>query len=144
MRPMGVTAIAILTWLRSAVYALAGLAILGVGHLGARLVAAAASDTFVERFTSRLSETLGMGALAIAFLFLVVGLGIWKLKNWARTLTLFFAGIWLVLGLFRMLPHPTAWQITRAVTDAVIIGYLFLPDVRRAFLRPAAMLGSGN
>jgi len=144
MRPMGVTAIAILTWLRSAVYALAGLAILGIGHLGARLVAAAASDTFVQRFTSRLSETLGIGALAIAFVFLVVGLGVWTLRNWARTLTLVFTGIWLVLGLFRMFPHPTAWQIIRAAADVVIIGYLFLPDVKRAFVRPAGVLGSGN
>lgn len=107
-------------------------------------MAAAASDTFVQRFTLRLSETLGISALAIAFLFLVVGLGIWTLRNWARTLTLAFAGIWLVLGLFRMFPHPTSWQIIRAATDVVIVAYLFLPDVKRSFLRPAGLLESGN
>jgi uncharacterized membrane protein (DUF2068 family) len=104
---MGVTAIAVLTWLRGALYGLAGLAIMGIGHLGARLIAAAASDTFIERFASGLSRVLGIGALAIAAVYILVGLGLWGLKSWARTATLVFAGLWLVLGVLRMAPHPS-------------------------------------
>ena len=135
MRPMGVTAIAVLTWLRGALYALAGLAVMGIGHLGARLIAAAASDTFIERFASGLSKVLGLGALAIAAIYILVGLGLWGLKSWARTVTLVFAGIWLVLGLFRIVPHPSLIHGIRSAADLVIIAYLSLPDVKRAFAR---------
>jgi uncharacterized membrane protein len=133
MRPIGVTAIALLTWLRGALYALAGLAIMGIGHLGARLIAAAASDTFIERLASGLGKALGIGALAIAAVYIVVGLGLWGLKSWARTVTVVFAGIWLVLGLFRIVPHPSLVHGIRSATDLVIIAYLSLPDVKSAF-----------
>ena len=135
MRPMGVTAIAILTWLRGCVYALAGLAVLGVGHLGVRMIATAASDTFLERIASGLTRVLGIGALSIAAIYALVGVGLWWLKNWARTVTLVLAAIWLAVGLSRLIPHPTAWHIIRPATDALVLAYLLLPDVRRAFAR---------
>jgi hypothetical protein len=134
MRPLGVTLIAILTWLRAALYALGGLMLIVVGHLSARLVATVASDPFFESLLSRVGKALGFGALIVALVYIVVGFGLWQLKNWARALTLILVTIWLLFGLLGLLRHPTAWYMIRVLVDAAILVYLMLPDVKRLFV----------
>ncbi|MGC2197411.1 MAG: DUF2127 domain-containing protein [Terriglobales bacterium] len=134
MRPIGVTAIAILSWLRASVYALGGLMLIGVGHLSARLVSAIASDSFLERLLSGVGKTIGIGALVIALGYIVVGFGLWRMKNWARALTLVIVSIGLLLGLLGLLRHPTPWHMFRVLVDVAILVYLMLPDVKRLFL----------
>jgi uncharacterized membrane protein (DUF2068 family) len=65
--------------------------------------------------------------------YIVVGFGLWSLKNWARMLTLILASIWLLFGLFGLLPHPTPWHMIRTLVDVAILVYLMLPDVKRLF-----------
>jgi hypothetical protein len=134
MRPLGVTVIAILTWLRASLYALGGLILIVVGHLSARLVATVASDSFFESLLSRVGKTLGFGALIVALVYIVVGFGLWQLKNWARALTLILVIIWLLFGLVGLLRHPTAWHMIRVLVDVAILVYLMLPDVKRLFV----------
>ena len=134
MRPIGVTAIAILTWLRAALYAVGGLMLIGVGHLSARLVSAVATDSFLERLLSGLGKTLGVGALAIALGFVVVGFGLWQLKSWARVATLVLAAIWLLSALLALARYPTPFHIARVLVDAAILIYLALPNVKRLFV----------
>jgi len=133
MRPMGVSAIAALTWVRGALYALGGLALLGIGHLSARLISAVASDPFLEGLVSRLGKALGITALVLALVYAVVGFGLWGLKSWARTLTLIFAALSLVMRLLGLAHHPTTWHAVRAAVDIVILVYLMLPNVKRLF-----------
>jgi hypothetical protein len=133
MRPIGVSAIAVLTWIRASLYALGGLALIGVGHLSAKLVSTVANDSFFEALVSRLGKTLGIGVLMIALVYVVVGLGLWALKNWARVLTLILVTIWLLFGLLGLLRHPTAWHMIRMLVDVAILVYLMLPDVKRLF-----------
>lgn len=133
MRPIGVTAIAILSWLRASLYALGGLMLIGVGHLSARLMSTIASDSFLESLLSRVGRALGIGALLIALVYIVVGFGLWQLKNWARALTLALVGIWLLFGLLGLLRHPTPWHMVRVLVDVAILVYLMLPDVKRLF-----------
>jgi uncharacterized membrane protein (DUF2068 family) len=134
MRPVGVTAIAILTWLRASLYALGGLMLIGVGHLSARLVSAIATDSFLERMVSGLGKTLGIGALAIALGFVIVGIGLWQLKNWARVAILILAAIWLLSALVGVARYPTPFHIVRVLVDIGILVYLSLPKVRRLFV----------
>jgi len=61
MRPIGVTLIAILNWLRASLFALGGLALIGVGHLSARLVSAVATDSIFQKLVSFLGKSLGPG-----------------------------------------------------------------------------------
>jgi uncharacterized membrane protein (DUF2068 family) len=133
MRPVGVKAIAALHWLRGAVYVVGGLAFLGIFHLGARMISAIANDTFLQRLTAGLGTTLGIGLLVCALFWIVLGFGIWMMKNWARFLTLVFASLWSLWGLFRLSHFPTPWHILRVVVDLAIIVYLVLPDVKRLF-----------
>ena len=137
MRPLGVTIIAILTWLRASLYALGGLMLIGVGHLSARLVSAIATDSFLERMVSGIGKALGVGAMVIALALIVIGFGLWVLKGWARTATLILATTWLLSALLGVLRYPTTFHVLRAGVDVAILLYLMLPDVKRQFARPA-------
>jgi uncharacterized membrane protein (DUF2068 family) len=133
MRPLGVTLIAILTWLRASLYVLVGLMLIGVGHLSARLVSAVATDSFLGNLLSGLGKALGFGALAIALVYVIVGAGMWLLKNWARMATLVFAILWLLSSLLGVVRYPTLWHIVRVGVNVAILAYLLLPQVKRVF-----------
>jgi Predicted membrane protein (DUF2127) len=134
MRPIGITLIAILNWLRASMFALGGLALIGIGHLSARLVAAVATDSFFERLISFLGKSLGIGALLVAAMFTAAGLGLWLLNNWGRSLTLGLVAVWLFFGLVGLLRHPGPFHILRVIIDGTIVVYLTLPQVKRLFL----------
>jgi hypothetical protein len=134
MRPLGVTLIATLNWLRAFMFGLGGLALIGVGHLSAKLVSAVATDSIFEKLISLLGKSLGIGALLIALVFAVAGLGLWLLKSWGRTLTLALVAVWLLFGLLGLLRHPGAFHILRVVIDAAAVIYLILPEVKRLFM----------
>jgi hypothetical protein len=134
MRPVGVTIIAVLTWIRGSMYALTGLFLLVVGHVSARLVSTMASDPFFETLFSRVGKALGFGALVIAAAYIVVGLGLWELKNWARAVTVILVCIWLFFGLIGLLRFPTPWHVVRILIDGAIVVYLMLPEVKRLFV----------
>jgi hypothetical protein len=55
------------------------------------------------------------------------------MKNWARTLTLIFAVIWLASATVRLISYPSPFHALRAAVDVAILVYLMLPDVSRAF-----------
>jgi hypothetical protein len=134
MRPIGITLIAILNWFRASMFALGGLALIGVGHLRARLVSAVATDSFFEKLISFLGKSLGIGALLFAAVFAAAGLGLWLLKNWGRSLTLGLVGVWLFSGLLGLLRHPGPFHIVRVVIDGATLVYLMLPQVKSLFL----------
>lgn len=133
MRPLGVTLIAVLHWLRGAAYIGVGFALLGITHLSAHMIASVSGDTFFQRLVSGLGKTLGVGLLLFALLYIAMGFGMWAMKNWARILTLIFAVIWLASAMVRLFAFPTPFHILRAAVDVAILVYLLLPDVKRAF-----------
>jgi|SRR5579862_6777041 uncharacterized membrane protein (DUF2068 family) len=134
MRPLGVTLIAILHWLRGAAYVAVGLALLGITHLSAHMISSVAADTFFQRLVSGLGKTLGYSVLLFALLYIVMGVGMWAMKNWARVLTLIFAVIWLASATLRLMQVPSAFHLLRAAVDVAILVYLLLPDVKRVFV----------
>src|SRR5262245_6087824 len=139
MRPLVVKLIAALHWLRGTAYAVGGLAFLGIFHLGARLISGIANDTFLQRLTAGLGTTLGIGLLLFALFWIVLGFGIWAMKNWARVFTLVFAIVWLLWGLLQLSHFPTPWHIARVIVDVGIVVYLLLPDVKRLFVKSASV-----
>lgn len=133
MRPIGVTIIAIWSWLWASLFALVGLMLIGVGHLSARLVATVASDSLAERVVSGVGKAQGIGGLIVAVISICAGIGLWALKNWGRTLTVALAAVWLLFGLLGLARHPGAWHLIRTVVDLAIVVYLMLPEVKRSF-----------
>lgn len=135
MRPIGVTIIACMHWLRGLAYALGGLAVLGFTHLGWRLMSAITHDTFLERVVSTTGKAMGIGLLVLALFWIILGFGLWALTNWAHSLTLLCAVVWVVFEVVKVANVPTPWRILRLVVDAAIFLYLLLPGVKRAFAR---------
>jgi uncharacterized membrane protein (DUF2068 family) len=134
MQDLGIKLIAVLHWLRSLAYIVGGLAILGVAHLSSRMISAVANDTPLNRMTSGLGNTIGIGVLVLGLFWVLLGVGIWMTANWARVLTLVFAGIGLLFGLVKVAHFPTPWHFLRLAVDGAIIVYLMLPEVKRAFV----------
>lgn len=133
MQTGGIKLIALLHWLRALIYVAGGLAILGVGHLGTRMISAIANDTPLNRMASGVANTLGVGALVIALIWFALGIGVWSLKNWARVVTLVLSGISALYQLTVVASFHTSWHAFRLMIDVAIVIYLMLPDVKRAF-----------
>ena len=133
MRPVGVSLIAALTWFLGALWALAGFSAIGFSHLGARLLSTMAEGNFLQRFTASLGTALGIVLLLLAVFYLIVGFGLWNLKNWARILTIIFVALGFLLGLRSLIEFHHTFRVIRTAIDAVILIYLFMPEVRKQF-----------
>jgi uncharacterized membrane protein (DUF2068 family) len=137
-RPTGVTILAVLAFIG------AGLLVVGAlfGLMGGMLVSAMGS--------SSMGMLAGVGAAVIAVFLLiaaavdiVVGVGLWKLKNWARIITIVLIGIGLlgsVLSIISPFGHMHVFfflfLIRRLILAAIyawILWYLFQPNVKQAF-----------
>lgn len=133
MRPLGVSIIAAFTWFLGALWALAGFGVIGFSHLGARLLSTMAEGNLLQRFTSGLGTAFGIVLLLLAVFYLIVGFGLWNLKNWARILTLIFVAIGLLLGLRSLIEYHHTFRVLRTAIDAVILIYLFMPGIKSRF-----------
>jgi hypothetical protein len=137
-RPTGVTILAVLTFI--------GAAFLVVGALLSLLGGAVISSLG----SARMGMMAGVGAAVVAIFLVilalvevVIGLGLLKLQNWARIVTIVLVGLSL-LGSLGSLFSPFAhlhiffflFLVRRLVFAAIgvwILWYLFQPNVKQAF-----------
>lgn len=136
-RPTGVTIIAVLAFLGAGCLLLLALLSLVGGAL------------FSSLASSRLGALAGIGAAVLAVFLLicavvdvVVGVGLLKLQNWARIVTIVLIGIGLlgsvlsIFSPFHMHVFFVVFLIRRLVLAAIyawILWYLFQPNVKQAF-----------
>jgi uncharacterized membrane protein (DUF2068 family) len=125
-RPVGVTILAVLSIIGGILLLLGGIALLGLGG-----AAAAGGAT-----GGGLAVILGVVLLVIAALELAFGIGAWMLKPWAWMLGVISQVGSLVLSLIYILTgSDITSQLISIIIAAVILYYLFTPNVRRAFGR---------
>lgn len=136
-RPTGITIIAVLAFLGAGFLLLLALLSLVGGAL------------FSSLSSSRLGALAGIGAVVLAVFLLicaavdvVVGVGLWKLQNWARIITIVLIGIGLlgsvlsIFSPFHVHVFFVVFLIRRLVLAAIyawILWYLFQPSVKQAF-----------
>jgi len=134
-RPTGVTILAVLTLIGAACLALGGILFLAGGAM------------FSQAWASGFGAIAGVGAAIIAVVFLVfaalyvaVGMGMLKLQNWARIVTIILVGLGLLSaagGVLLSLLHMRVFFLVRELIvlgiDIWIIAYLFKPHVKQAF-----------
>jgi hypothetical protein len=139
-RPGGITFLAVLCFLGALVCVLAALVFfLGFGLAGAGVKAAGAG-------TGGMAALMGLGAAGgVLFLIfgaidVVVGVGLWKLCNWARILTiiltalaLLMAGIGLLTSLLHFNLFVLVFQLIFVGIYILILWYMFQPHVKKAF-----------
>jgi len=136
-RPVGVTILAVLAFVAAwGLVLMALLSLLGgalVSSLGARGVGMMAG--------------LGAAVIAVFFLILaavevVVGIGLWKLRNWARIVTIvlcglsFLGAVLSILNPFHIHVFFFLFLLRRLIYAAIyawILWYLFQPNVKQSF-----------
>lgn len=121
-RPTGVTIIAVLEALGGIIMLLAGLGMVALGG-------------FMALPGGMMPGVLGMMAGFLGFAFAIIGIlslifawGLWTGQGWAWTLTLIFAVIGILFGLFSL-----PGSILQIIIQAIIIYYLFRPNVKAFF-----------
>jgi len=131
MRPLVVTLIGFYQILRGVIYFLVGLSVLAFSGLAAKLGIFGAEGRAMSVFLRGFGHLAGLIIVVVALFIFAAGYGLLQMQNWGRLLTLLFSAVGLVLLLpfLRGFPLPTVF----AAIDAVIIFYLALPSIKRAF-----------
>jgi uncharacterized membrane protein (DUF2068 family) len=135
-RPAGVTILAIFAFFLAGLLALGGLGAL----LGGAVLSHLASSGGLKMLAGVGGAIIAVVFLGFAVIYIVDGIGLLKVANWARILTIILVALSLLQSVFRVLRmlvaiHPVALLFTLIVTaiDVWILVYLFKPDVKQAF-----------
>jgi hypothetical protein len=137
-RPTGVTILAVLSFICAAFLLLGALGMLFMGSMG--LAAMSGQGNAMGGPLAMLGAFAGIALLIFAALYIVCGVGLLKLANWARMLTIILVALGLLfaaMGAFKaMMPLHIGvmiWQLIVIAIDVWILMYLFKPHVKQAF-----------
>ncbi len=139
-RPTGVTVLAVLLIVFAAFTAIAGLGLLflGIGAGAAMQMRGASSG--MSAMMAGMGAVGGVFFLGLAAVYVVLAVGLLKLLNWARVVTIVLIALGLCVaafGLLNALVHfrlfLLLWQLVVVAIDAWIIWYLLRSDVKQAF-----------
>ena len=139
-RPAGVTFLSILAFIGALILALGGLVMVLGGAMMTRMSGLNLYHSRMAMFAGMGGAVLGLTMMGVAAVYVVMGIGLWKLENWARILTIVFAGLGVVFFGLHMLAALIHFHILlvfwRAIFTALnvwIIVYLRQPNVKQAF-----------
>ncbi len=139
-RPAGVTFLSVLAFIGAVILALGGLAMCLGGAILTRMSAIGMGRPRMAMFAGLGGTIIGLILLGLAAVFVVVGMGLWKLESWARILTIVFAALGVLFYGMNMLGAMLHfhiflffWRAIFLVLNVWIIAYLSQPNVKRAF-----------
>lgn len=136
-RPAGVTFLSILAFFGAVILALGGLVMcLGFSVMMSHM----AVYPRMGMMAGLGSVIIGLMMLGVAAVYVVMGIGLWKLQNWSRILTIVLAGLGVlfygvgILGaLFHFHIFLLFWRAIFLALNVWIIVYLLQPNVKQAF-----------
>jgi hypothetical protein len=135
-RPAGVTILAVVAFIFGGFMALGGLGAM----LGGAVLSRVANSGGLGMLAGVGGAILGFVLLGFAVVYIVDGIGLMKVANWARILTIILVGLSLLRSAFGMMRslghmHPVGvfFSLVIAAIDVWILVYLFNPDVKQAF-----------
>ena len=136
-RPTGVTVLAVLLMIFAAFAAFAGLGLLVLGLGGGTALQMRGASTSMSAMMAGMGVLGGVFLLALAAAYVVLGVGLLKLINWARVVTLVLGLLFAAIGLLSAVIHSRVamllWQLIVVAIGASIVWYLLRPDVKQAF-----------
>lgn len=141
-RPVGVTILAVLDFLGAVLCVLGGIGMMVGGGFMATLINQQGSQGAGAGagIVAALGAALGVFLFISAAIGVLLGWGLWKLKNWARIVTIVLAVLGVVgalLGLATAFIHFSMFVLLviaiRLAICGLIIWYLLRPDVSAAF-----------
>ncbi len=139
-RPTGVTVLGVLLIIFSAFLALAGFGLLFLGIGGGPALQMRGAETGMSAMMAGMGAVSGVFLLGLAAVCVVLAVGLLKLLNWARIVTIVLIALGLLsasFGLVTAIVHfrllLLVWQFIVVTIDAGIIWYLLRKDVKQAF-----------
>lgn len=142
-RPTGVTILAVLSFLGAALMVCAA-AVMFLAGSSAGIAAMAGRGGNMGGPLAAMGAFAGIACLILAALYLVNGIGLLKLRGWARLLTILLILLGIVFEVMGIVRAPEGmrvgiivWDLILIAIDAWILMYLFKPHVRAAFGEPA-------
>ena len=127
-RPMGITILAVLSAIGGVLSILAGIALIGLGGVGAASTGQAALFGMGAIF-GLLILASGIASLAFAY-------GAWTLQPWAWTLGVALQILSIALAVFAVIGgSDISSQIIGVAISAIILYYLMQPSIKAAFGR---------
>jgi len=140
-RPVGVTILAILDFIGAAFCLLGGIGmILGGGFIATMLSQQGQGSAGAAGILAGLGAAAGVFIIIIGGVSALVGFGLWKLKGWARIVSIVLfviSAAMQLLGLLGTLAHfnlfAVVWSLFWVAVDAFVIWYLLKPEVKAAF-----------
>jgi hypothetical protein len=137
-RPTGVTILAVLSFIGAALLLLVGIGFM-VGGAGLAGVLSQQGQGGAGIFAA-LGAAAGIVILLFGGVYLLMGIGLWKLKNWGRILCLvltILGAVGQLPGLLATLTHfnllGLIWILFWLAIDVWIIMYLLKPEIKAAF-----------
>jgi hypothetical protein len=149
-RPVGVTILAILDFIGAAFCLLGGIGmILGGGFIATMMSQQGQGSAGAAGLLAGLGAAAGVFIIVMGGVCALVGFGLWKLKGWARIVTIVLTGIsaaFQLLGLLGSFAHfnlfAVVWSLFWVAIDGLIIWYLLKPEVKAAFQAPQVRAAS--
>jgi len=139
-RPTGVTVLSILSFIGAGLTGLGAIMFfVGGAFIGALIGSAAqghGAGAAGAGFGALIGGFIGFFLLVAAVLYLLCGVGLWKLKEWGRMLTIVLSAIGVVLALLNFMHFHMVvmfFAIFRIGIGVLIIWYLSQPHVKAAF-----------
>ena len=136
-RPTGVTILAVLEFISAGFIILLGLLlIVGMSVLGA--MGGSGEGSGVMAVLGTLGAVAGVLVMILAVIPLAVGIGLWKLKNWARIVAIVFSGLGVASNLFGVIGGVTTGEMVSLSSGVIGLGvnvlilwYMFQPHVKQ-------------
>ena len=149
-RPSGVTAIAILFFVFMVLLVLCAIGAFVGGAFVASIIASAAQQRGAGMAGAGVGAVIGgvIGVFLLIFAALnaICGFGLWKMKEWARILTIVLCGIGACFGALGMMAGMLHfnillmfWRLAWLALDVIIVWYLLQPQVKAAFAQAQGM-----
>ena len=140
-RPAGVTLIAVLCFLFGALWALFGIGMVAGGGIIATIMKQQGEAAGpMAGIIASLGAALGIFLLIISVVDILIGVGLIKLKEWARMTSIILAGIGAALGILGLLSGfvhfvllLTLIRVCVLAVEIWIVVYLLKPEVKAAF-----------
>lgn len=133
-RPTGVTILAVLDFIGAA-----GCVLLGILFMVGGTFAGAAAGSNTQGGAAAFGFLAGLGAFMGVAMFIgaaiaaLVGWGLWKLKGWARIVTIVLAALGAAVNLLGIVTHFNVGGLIGLAIDGLILWYMFQPNVKAAF-----------
>jgi ABC-type branched-subunit amino acid transport system permease subunit len=125
-RPLGITLLAILHVLQAVILFFGGIALIALGAFLRR------GFFGLPRFLHGAVSLIGAVVIVVGLLYLGLAWGLWTGKGWAWVLSLILAVLGIIVSLISLVRGGFGTLIV-LILDAIIVFYLFRPNVRTFF-----------